>query len=89
MLKLYIIAVLEKVSDGTIDGTDVIGAIISIARMAEKHMGGTSGALYSSVFPTTCIFSNQSSIRVLLPTESSLRHWHKAYIMRVTAGTLQ
>jgi hypothetical protein len=59
---LYIIAVLEKVSDGTIDSTDVVGAMISIARMAEEHMGGTSGALYSSVFPTTCIFSNLQSV---------------------------
>jgi dihydroxyacetone kinase len=38
---------LEKVADGSVVGTDVVGAVMIISRVAEEHMGGTSGALYS------------------------------------------
>jgi Na+/alanine symporter len=43
------IGVLAKISDGTINGHDVVGAVITIAQVAEEKMGGTSGALYSFV----------------------------------------
>lgn len=71
-------AVLKKVEDGTIKGSDVIQAVITIAQVAEEEMGGTSGALYSCVFlqvvqlqifaAVLCIifaaFSFQPSLRV-------------------------
>lgn len=38
---------MQKVSDRSISGDNVIGAVIAIAQMAEEAMGGTSGALYS------------------------------------------
>lgn len=45
-------AVLEALSKGSISGNDVLGSVITISRIAEDAMGGTSGALYSSVkFP--------------------------------------
>ncbi|KII87471.1 hypothetical protein PLICRDRAFT_177215 [Plicaturopsis crispa FD-325 SS-3] len=56
-------AVLKKVEDGTIKGTDVVGAIITIAQVAEEAMGGTSGALYSIFFSALAqgLVSSQSS----------------------------
>ncbi|KAF8637581.1 hypothetical protein AX17_002650 [Amanita inopinata Kibby_2008] len=43
-------AVLAKIADGSIEGTDIIRSIIAIASTAEVAMGGTSGALYSIFF---------------------------------------
>ncbi|KAF9006083.1 Dak1 domain-containing protein [Cyathus striatus] len=43
-------AVLQKISEGVIDGNDVIRSVIAIAQIAEEAMGGTSGALYSIFF---------------------------------------
>lgn len=43
-------AVLEALRNGTVSGDDVLGSVITISRIAEDAMGGTSGALYSSVF---------------------------------------
>ncbi|GLB43410.1 putative dihydroxyacetone kinase [Lyophyllum shimeji] len=43
-------AVLKKLSDGRIDGNDLVGSIITVAQVAEEAMGGTSGALYSIFF---------------------------------------
>lgn len=45
----WLAAVLKQVSDGNIEGNDVVSAVISIAKVAEEEMGGTSGALYSYV----------------------------------------
>jgi hypothetical protein len=42
-------AVLEALSKNSISGNDVLGSVITISRIAEDAMGGTSGALYSSV----------------------------------------
>jgi dihydroxyacetone kinase len=42
-------AVLEALRNGTVSGDDVLGSVITISRIAEDAMGGTSGALYSSV----------------------------------------
>lgn len=42
--------ILKKLADGSIDGHNVGGAMISIAQTAEEVMGGTSGALYSIFF---------------------------------------
>jgi hypothetical protein len=45
-------AVLEALNKNSISGNDVLGSVITISRIAEDAMGGTSGALYSSVkFP--------------------------------------
>lgn len=43
------VAVLAKIDAGEIAGADVARAMISISQVAEERMGGTSGALYSSV----------------------------------------
>ncbi|RDB15774.1 Dihydroxyacetone kinase 1 [Hypsizygus marmoreus] len=43
-------AVLKKVADGSIDGNNLVRAVIAIAQVAEEAMGGTSGALYSIFF---------------------------------------
>jgi dihydroxyacetone kinase len=42
-------AVLEALNENSISGNDVLGSVITISRIAEDAMGGTSGALYSSV----------------------------------------
>ena len=42
--------VLAKINSGKIKDSDLIRSIISIARVAEEAMGGTSGALYSYEF---------------------------------------
>lgn len=46
---IFLLGVLKKIQDGTINGNDVIGAVNTIAAVAEEVMGGTSGALYSFV----------------------------------------
>ncbi|KAG5645704.1 hypothetical protein DXG03_005399 [Asterophora parasitica] len=43
-------AVLKKLSEGNIDGSDLVGSVIAVAQVAEEAMGGTSGALYSIFF---------------------------------------
>ncbi|KAJ8694713.1 hypothetical protein PTI98_007365 [Pleurotus ostreatus] len=43
-------AVLKKIEDGVINGTNVIQDIVVISQIAEEAMGGTSGALYSIFF---------------------------------------
>ena len=40
-------AVLAKISDGGIDGNDLVRTFGTIGQIAEESMGGTSGALYS------------------------------------------
>lgn len=45
----YMVGVLAKIDDGTINGDDVVRSMITIATVAEEAMGGTSGALYSYV----------------------------------------
>ncbi|KAF7983385.1 hypothetical protein HWV62_22391 [Athelia sp. TMB] len=42
--------VLSRLESGQINGQDIVGSTIEIARVAEEHMGGTSGALYSIFF---------------------------------------
>ncbi|KAI0788772.1 dihydroxyacetone kinase [Abortiporus biennis] len=49
-LKAGAIAVLKEVESGRISGDDVVGSAISVSRVAEEQMGGTSGALYSIFF---------------------------------------
>ena len=36
---------------GSINGEDVVGALIAVSEVAAEKMGGTSGALYSWVSP--------------------------------------
>ncbi|KAG1746664.1 Dak1 domain-containing protein [Suillus paluster] len=43
-------AVLGALSNNSITGNDVLGSVITISRIAEDAMGGTSGALYSIFF---------------------------------------
>ncbi|TDL23596.1 dihydroxyacetone kinase [Rickenella mellea] len=43
-------AVLEDLTLGKINGSDVIGSVLAISKAAEEHMAGTSGALYSIFF---------------------------------------
>ncbi|KAK0184586.1 dihydroxyacetone kinase [Armillaria mellea] len=40
----------EEIAAGNIKGTDLVNDIVEIAKVAEKRMGGTSGALYSIFF---------------------------------------
>jgi triose/dihydroxyacetone kinase / FAD-AMP lyase (cyclizing) len=42
-------AVLQAVKDGRVSGDDIISSLITISQVAEEHMGGTSGALFSWV----------------------------------------
>lgn len=42
-------AVLQAVNDGRVSGDDIISSFIAISQVAEEHMGGTSGALFSWV----------------------------------------
>ncbi|OAX39817.1 dihydroxyacetone kinase [Rhizopogon vinicolor AM-OR11-026] len=43
-------AVLEALRNNSVSGDDVLGSVITISRLAEDAMGGTSGALYSIFF---------------------------------------
>lgn len=43
------LAVRERVINGQITGEDVVSAVLTISRVVEEKMGGTSGALYSCV----------------------------------------
>ncbi|KAI0077705.1 dihydroxyacetone kinase [Panus rudis PR-1116 ss-1] len=49
-LKAGATAVLKEIDEGRINGSDVVGSVISVSRVAEEQMGGTSGALYSIFF---------------------------------------
>ncbi|EGN96653.1 hypothetical protein SERLA73DRAFT_111299 [Serpula lacrymans var. lacrymans S7.3] len=49
-LKAGASAVLKELANGTVTGDDVVGSAITVARVAEEAMGGTSGALYSIFF---------------------------------------
>ncbi|KAK1219666.1 hypothetical protein PQX77_017617 [Marasmius sp. AFHP31] len=42
--------VLNKIKDGSVNGSDVTGSVIAVSQVAEEDMGGTSGALYSIFF---------------------------------------
>jgi dihydroxyacetone kinase len=42
-----VLAVLKKLAEGEITSNELVGSIITIAKVAEEMMGGTSGALYS------------------------------------------
>lgn len=44
------LGVLSEIKNGNINGADVIGATLAIAKQTEEQMGGTSGALYSYVY---------------------------------------
>ena len=46
-------AVLQAIKEGKVKGDDMVGSMIAIAGVAEEQMGGTSGALYSSVYVAT------------------------------------
>jgi dihydroxyacetone kinase len=61
-------ALLAKLDAGLVSGHDVVGSIVEISQIAEEHMGGTSGALYSyvsfsirnlrlSIYPSRIFFS--------------------------------
>lgn len=50
--------VLSAIKEGKINGKDVIGSLIAIAHVAEEHMGGTSGALYSYVSSCSRVLSH-------------------------------
>jgi len=49
-LKTGASAVLKEIDTGKISGDDIVGSIITVSRVAEEQMGGTSGALYSIFF---------------------------------------
>ena len=42
-------AVLQTIKDGGLTGDDIVSSLIVISQVAEEHMGGTSGALFSWV----------------------------------------
>ncbi|KZT18331.1 dihydroxyacetone kinase [Neolentinus lepideus HHB14362 ss-1] len=74
-LKAGASAVLQKVDSGAIKGTDVLGAVIQISQVAEKEMGGTSGALYS-IFFSALAQGLQQSARSQSTTSSQI--WTQA-----------
>lgn len=42
-------AVLQAIKVGRVSGDDIVSSVIAISQVAEEQMGGTSGALFSSV----------------------------------------
>lgn len=40
-------AVLQNIKEGKVSGEDIVSSLIAISEVAEKQMGGTSGALFS------------------------------------------
>lgn len=42
-----LLGVLAKINSRDISGDDLVRSILSISKVAEEAMGGTSGALYS------------------------------------------
>ncbi|TFK83140.1 dihydroxyacetone kinase 1 [Polyporus arcularius HHB13444] len=49
-LKAGAAAILKGLQEGRISGEDVTKSVITVAKVAEEQMGGTSGALYSIFF---------------------------------------
>lgn len=49
MIILFVIAVIADIQSGRISGQNVVQSVIAISKIAEEQMGGTSGAIYSSV----------------------------------------
>jgi len=47
MFVFVLLGVLAKIDSGDISGNDLVASILSISKVAEEAMGGTSGALYS------------------------------------------
>ena len=47
MFVFVLLGVLAKIDSGDISGNDLVTSILSISKVAEEAMGGTSGALYS------------------------------------------
>lgn len=50
LLNPLFLATLAQIDKGVINGNDIVGAALAIADVAEMHMGGTSGALYSCAY---------------------------------------
>lgn len=67
-LKAGATAVLKEVEEGRISGSDVVGSIIAISKVAEEQMGGTSGALYSIFFSGLAQGLQQDASKPLTPT---------------------
>lgn len=40
-------AVLQAIKEGKVSGEDIVSSLITISKVAEEQMGGTSGALFS------------------------------------------
>jgi len=60
-------AILKAIEGGKIEGKNVIQDISVIAEVVEEDMGGTSGALYSSVLlPSSLSYYNQSLIGLMI-----------------------
>ncbi|KAH7890741.1 Dak1 domain-containing protein [Phlebopus sp. FC_14] len=53
--------VLKALEDGTVSGEDVVDSVITISKVAEEAMGGTSGALYSIFFASLAQALGQTS----------------------------
>jgi dihydroxyacetone kinase len=64
--------VLEDLNQGTITGEDVVNSVITISKVAEEKMGGTSGALYSIFFSSLAqVLAHSSSTTITLEVWSS------------------
>ncbi|TFK75036.1 dihydroxyacetone kinase 1 [Pluteus cervinus] len=72
--------VLQQISQGKISGNDVVGSIIAISKVAEEAMGGTSGALYSSVH------SNSSSMIIDDPSSLSIHPPSRIFFSALAQG---
>ena len=48
---------LSDLKSGTISGDNVLGSMLSVSKISEEKMGGTSGALYSWVLAIDIIRS--------------------------------
>ncbi|KAF9221345.1 dihydroxyacetone kinase [Gyrodon lividus] len=59
--------VLEALNQGTATGEDVVNSVITISKVAEEKMGGTSGALYSIFFSSLAQALAHSSSETATP----------------------
>ncbi|KIJ65709.1 hypothetical protein HYDPIDRAFT_187408 [Hydnomerulius pinastri MD-312] len=59
--------VLKALQEGTVTGEDVVSSVITISKVAEEAMGGTSGALYSIFFSSLAQALAHSSATTATP----------------------
>ncbi|KAG6902329.1 hypothetical protein C0995_001366 [Termitomyces sp. Mi166 len=78
-------AVLRKLSERKISGFDIGASIIVVAQVAEEAMGGTSGALYSYVYPITSRWQSHALVRIFFSALAQGLHSNATTSATVTA----